>query len=177
MSASPLDDLWLLDALLKLPIGHAVPWTSLSGRDQRLLARGQHTHAYEQRGQSLIRKAVPPLTVDLAVVRTTRSTVETLDAMPFGAYAPQALWLDCEAKPTAQLTTEAARFNTGLVHWRHPAGQPQLVVPAQTLTDGRQHTAAGWRFAEHAYARLLGSPGDLGLGNPIPCTTESTART
>lgn len=163
--ADPLDDLWLLDALLKLPVGRAVPLASLASRDQRLLKRGGPVHACEWRGEMVERLAVPPLCVDMAVVRSERVDIEALNVMPFGAYAPQAIWLDCPASGSAFLQAEAARFSTGVVHWQG-AGEPQVMVPVEPLEDVVV-TAAGWQFAEHAYAQVLGLSGGPGLVNPL----------
>ncbi|MDL5199057.1 hypothetical protein [Streptomyces sp. ALI-76-A] len=168
-SVGPLDDLWLLDALLKLPVGRAVPLTSLAGRDRRLLERGEPVHACERRAGAVVRWAVPPLSVDLAVVRSAHAGLEALDVMPFGAYAPQAVWLDGPVDDSARLQAEAARFSTGVVHWQG-VDEPRVLVPVQPLADVHE-TAAGWQFAEHAYARLLGASDGLGLVNPLRLPT------
>ncbi|MFH8470363.1 hypothetical protein [Streptomyces sp. NPDC017991] len=165
----PLDDLWLLDALLKLPVGRAVARASLAGRDRRLLERGEPVHACGRRGDSVERWAVPPLSVELAVVRSDHAGLRALDVMPFGAYAPQTIWLNAPMDGSAELQAEAARFSTGVVHWQG-AYEPRVLVPVQPLADVHD-TAAGWQFAEHAYARLLGDPAGLGLVSPLGSPT------
>ncbi|MDQ0771612.1 hypothetical protein QF026_000078 [Streptomyces aurantiacus] len=168
-SAGPLDDLWLLDALLKLPVGRTVALTSLAGRDRRLLERGEPVQACERRAEMVVRWAVPPLSVDLAVVRSEHTGPEALDVMPFGAYVPQAIWLDAPMDGSGQLQAEAARYSTGVVHWQG-ADEPRVLVPVQPLAEAHE-TAAGWQFAEHAYARLLGDPAGLGLVSPLGSPT------
>ncbi|MFE7069216.1 hypothetical protein ACFU96_03865 [Streptomyces sp. NPDC057620] len=178
-SVGPLNDLWLLDALLKLPVGDAVALASLAGRDRRLLGRGESVHACERRADTVVRSAVPPVSVDLAVVRSEHAGVEALDVMPFGAYAPQAIWLDAPMNGSAELQAEAVRFSTGVVHWQG-ADEPRVLVPVQPLAQVHE-TAAGWRFAEHVYARLLEDPAGpgpgpgagagLGLVNPLGSPT------
>lgn len=167
--AEPLNDLWLLDALLKLPVGEPVPLGSLEGRDRRRLSRGWPHGAAEQRGDMLERAAVLPLWVDLAVVRSEVASLEALHAMPFGAYAPQAIWLDCVPTASEQLLEAAARFGTGVVQWQG-AGEPRVLVPTQPLGNVTV-TAAGWRFTEHAYEQVSGRVGGPGEVSPLGAPT------
>ncbi|MFF1695139.1 hypothetical protein ACFVXC_16115 [Streptomyces sp. NPDC058257] len=169
VGGGPLDDLGMLDALLKLPVKRPTLWSSLAGRDQRLLRRGESSHAWVRRGDLVERLAVPPLSVDLAVVRAEHARVEGLDAMPFGAYVPQAMWLDCPAGGSQELLAEAVRFSTGVVHWQG-VGEPRVLAPAEPLVEVWE-TSAGWRFAEHAYGQILGLPAAPGLVSPFRSPT------
>lgn len=166
--AEPLNELWLLDTLLKLPVGRPVPLSAVEGRDRRRLARGWPRGAVKGRGDVVERAAVLPLWVDLAVVRSEVPDVEALHRMPFGAYAPQVIWLDCPLAGSEQLLEEAARLGTGVVQWQG-SGEPQVLVPVQVLGDVTV-TAAGWRFTEHAYEQVsgrVGGPGEVSpLGSP-----------
>ncbi|WP_405911805.1 hypothetical protein OG760_03650 [Streptomyces sp. NBC_00963] len=164
-NAEPLNDLWLLDTLLKLPVGRPVPLAMLEGRDRRRLSKGWPAGAVEQRADMVERAATLPLWVDLAVVRSETASLEALHVMPFGAYAPQAIWLDCLPAGSEQLLEEAAHFSTGVVHWQG-AGEPQVLVPVQPLADVAG-TAAGWRFTEHAYEQASGRVGGPGEVSPL----------
>lgn len=165
VSTPPLDDLGLLSALLKLPVGQPVPWASLAARDRRLLARGEASHSWVRRGDTAVRLAVPAVTVDLAVVRSKHARPEALDVMPFGAYVPQSIWLDCPPDGSAALLAEAARYSTGVVHWQGE-GEPRVLAPAQPLTEVHE-TPAGWRFDEQAYGQILALPDAPGQAHPL----------
>ncbi|MEV0522857.1 hypothetical protein AB0I66_05485 [Streptomyces sp. NPDC050439] len=160
-----LENLGTLDALLSLPTRQPTPWGSLASRDQRLLVRGGESHAWVRRGDLVERLAVPPLTVDLAVVRSEHADVTALDVMPFGAYAPQAVWLDSPEDGSVALQAEAARFRTGVVHWQGK-GEPRVLAPPEPLAEVWE-TPAGWRFAEHAYGQVLGLSTAPGQVSPL----------
>ncbi len=167
--AEPLHDLWLLDTLLKLPVGRPVPLAVLEGRDRRRLSKGWPKGAAALRGDVVERAATLPLWVDLAVVRSETVSLEALRVMPFGAYAPQAIWLDCFPAGSEQLLEEAAHFSTGVVHWEG-LGEPQVLVPVQPLDDVTV-TPAGWRFVEHAYEQVSGRVGGPGEVSPVGSPT------
>ncbi|KOU38736.1 hypothetical protein ADK54_27715 [Streptomyces sp. WM6378] len=169
LNAEPLNDLWLLETLLKLPVGRPVPLANLEGRDRRRLSKGWPAGTAEQRGDMVERVATLPLWVDLAVVCSETASLEALHVMPFGAYAPQAIWLDCLSAGSEQLLEEAARFSTGVVHWQN-AGEPKVLVPVQPLADVTI-TAAGWRFTEHAYEQVSGRVGGPGEVSPLRSPT------
>ncbi|MFD6434212.1 hypothetical protein [Streptomyces venezuelae] len=166
--AGPIDDLALLSTLLKMSARETVPWASLAARDQRQLVRCASTQSWVHRGDSVERLAVSPIQVDVAVVRSGHARREARDVMPFGAYVPQAIWLDCPADEPEDLLTEASRFGTGVVQWQG-RGEPRVLAPA--VSKDWCMTAAGWQFDEHAYARVLGVGASIAMFNPLSLPT------
>uniref|UniRef100_A0AAU2VGK6 Outer membrane channel protein CpnT-like N-terminal domain-containing protein n=1 Tax=Streptomyces sp. NBC_00003 TaxID=2903608 RepID=A0AAU2VGK6_9ACTN len=130
------------------------------GPGSALTGAGLAARALECRGDVVERAAVLPLWVDLAVVRSEVASVEALHGMPFGAYAPQVIWLDCLPAGSEQLLEEAARFGTGVVQWQG-GGEPQVLVPVQPLADVTV-TAAGWCPVPAACVRPARRHGMLG---------------
>ncbi|MFH8590688.1 hypothetical protein [Streptomyces rimosus] len=161
--AGSVDDLWSLNALLKLPAGRPAPASLLNDYEHSLL-RNCPEGVLRQHGSTVERLAVLPLWVDLAVVRSDHVGMEVLDAMPFGSYAPQAIWLDCPPDGSKRLAAEAALYSTGVVQWQGD-GAPQVLAAPQPLRDVRI-TAAGWRFTEHVYQQVRGDAVGCGPVNP-----------
>ncbi|MFH8411411.1 hypothetical protein ACH4FX_42645 [Streptomyces sp. NPDC018019] len=163
--AGSVDDLWALNALLKLPVGEPVPASLLNDCEHGLL-RGCPPGVLRRRGSTVERLAVLPLWVDLAVVRSEHAGLDALNRMPFGTYAPQAIWLDCPVEGSERLVAEAELYSTGVVQWQGD-GVPRVLAAPQPLRDV-QTTAAGWRFTEHAYQQVLGGYG--GVRRSVRCS-------
>ncbi|MEU2789966.1 hypothetical protein [Streptomyces sp. NPDC007100] len=165
--AGSVDDLWALNALLKLPVGEPAPASLLNDYEHGLLC-GCPPGVLRRRGNTVERLAVLPLWVDLAVVRSDHAGLDALNRMPFGAYAPQAIWLGCPVEGSERLVAEAKLYSTGVVQWQGD-GVPRVLAAPQPLRDV-QITAAGWRFIEHAYRQVLGGRGGRAV-NPLQWPT------
>lgn len=149
---TPVLDRGLLEGLLQLPEGLPVPATSLTRRERDLLRHCPPT-ALERRGEMLVRRAVRPLRVDLAVVRSPRSRRGVLArAGRFGAYTSTAVLLDGATEGADILVMEASVYGIGVV--RRCIGEaPELLMAPRGLPKAR-HTSAGWLFAEQVYQEL-----------------------
>jgi hypothetical protein len=139
----------LLDVLLALPLGLPVPVRSLSRREASLIA-DLPTGCVEVAEDQVIRRAVPPLRVEVAVgaARDWRKGLDRLSSLvPF---CSSVLALAKAPEDRDDLMTEAAFCGIGVVvaapEWR------VLVKPEPFVK--RFHKPAGWWFAEETYRQV-----------------------
>jgi hypothetical protein len=139
----------LLDVLLSLPLGLPVAAGSLSPGEARLVADLPPGCVELAEGQ-VIRRAVPPLRVEIAVgaARDWRKGLDRLSS--FVPFCSRMLALAKAPEDHAELVTEAAFCGTGVVvaapEWR------VLVKPEPFVK--RFHKPAAWWFAEEIYRQV-----------------------
>ncbi|WP_371521728.1 hypothetical protein [Kitasatospora sp. NBC_01300] len=149
VGAEKLDSIPVLECLLGLPVDLPVSVGSLPHRvELRRIPRG----AVERDAELVTRRAVRPLTVDLAVVSATDWRTGLERAGRFAPFCRRAVLL--RSAPYAgldEILTEAAFYGIGVfVHEQdgiRMALQPEAYRPLR-------HTAAAWHFVEELYGRL-----------------------
>jgi hypothetical protein len=153
-SAARLDNLGVLQTLLELPVGLPVERAMLSPRLQAGIRRLPAGAADLDRRQ-VVRRAVRPLVVDLAVVRaTTAGWRDGLRrASRFAPFCRRALFLD--AFPTARedLLMEAAFYGVGVLV-RTGAEEGTVMALEPRPYRPQRHTPAAWCFTEEIHQQL-----------------------
>jgi len=143
----------LLDLLLSLPCERPVPCRSLTGRERRLL-RSLPAGSIEIGNGTVIRRAVVPLTVELAAVRAYDWRRGLDQASLLAPFCSRAVVLERVPDDVDALLAEAAYYGVGVV----VVQAAEVRVLADPEPFSRQgHKAAGWWFAEEIYAQVSGS--------------------
>lgn len=141
----------LLDALLNLPLGVPTHRDDLAPYAREMLWRAP-AGVVELDGAWVSRLLVPPLTVVAAVVRTVTWRRAIQHAGRFAPFTQRLLVFD--RVPAPELTWEANVAGVGV--WAVVDGETREVCRPEPFVR-RYWKAAGWRFAEHAYAAWLTS--------------------
>lgn len=139
----------LLELLLSLPIGMPVPIKDLSPRELRQLAKVP-AGAVVRSGTDVVRLAVSPMRVDLAIV-PARGWISGLElAGRFAPFAARVMWLPRLPAAQDDMRLQARRYGVGVV-----VGDPDRaeVVLSPAAFVRRRHTAAGWLFTEQAFGQ------------------------
>lgn len=142
----------LLDLLLSLPHECPVPCGSLTGRERHLL-RSLPAGSVETVNGTVIRRAVIPLTVELAAVRANDWRRGLEQASLFSPFCSRAVVLGRVPGDTDALLVEAAYYGVGVVVAK--AGEVQVLADPEPFSR-QGHKAAGWWFAEEVYAQVSG---------------------
>jgi hypothetical protein len=143
----------LLDLLLSLPRECPVPYGSLTGHERHLL-RSLPTGSVETGNGKVIRRAVVPLTVELAAVRAYDWRRGLDQASLLAPFCSRAVVLERVPADADALLAEAAYYGVGVV----VAEAAEVRVLSDPEPFSRQsHKAAGWWFAEEIYAQVSGS--------------------
>jgi hypothetical protein len=141
----------LLDTLLNLPVGVPTRRDDVSPYSRELLWRAP-LGVVELDGLWVTRLLTPPLTVVAAVVRSVPWRRAIQRAGRFAPFAQRIMVFD--VVPSPELTWEANAVGVGV--WAIVDGKThELCRPAPFVRA--YWKAAGWRFAEHAYATWLTS--------------------
>lgn len=145
-----LTDLYLLDQLMTLPLGHEVRINDIAN-DRSLLTR-QPPGVIDMSTRGIRRLAVPPLEVRLVIVRSSRWRDGLRKAAAFEPFTQRVLLLPSALRNLSTVLWEADLLGVGV--WTGTVDEPeQHLAPAPWH---RQYVkAAGWRFAERAYAAWL----------------------
>lgn len=144
-----------LELLMSLPIGMPVPVASLSLREQRHLRR-LPPGAVEIVDDEVIRAAVTPIHIDIAVVPAPNWRAGLEHAGRFAPFTTRMMWLRRKPADLDHLSFEAQRFGVGVMIGWHD--DPDiLLAPAPYVR--RRFTAAGWLFTEQVYRQLFRSRG------------------
>lgn len=144
-------DLRLLDRLMCLPLGADIAWGDLDAEDAALFQRTS-PGIVTVSALGVRRLLVPAVTVDLVVVRQSRWRAGLRAAAAFEPFAQRVLHLPQAPGRIADLLWEADLLGIGV--WVGGDDAPeQLLAPAPWRR--RYVKAAGWRFAERAYAAWL----------------------
>ncbi|REK89460.1 hypothetical protein DY245_15570 [Streptomyces inhibens] len=150
--AAFLAQIGALETLLQLPVNEPVELDAM-GRAQRAAVDRLPVGAVDTREGSVIRRAVRPLTVDLAVVRA-RSAAWRHGLAQAGQFAPfcaRALLLDGPMTEVDETMMQASFYGIGIL--LPDASGLRMAVQPQPYRPQR-HTAAAWCFTEELYQRL-----------------------
>jgi hypothetical protein len=143
-------ELDLLDALMDLPAGIPVPLTSLRAADRRLLRRVP-VEALDWGGESVTRRAVPPLMPMLAIVRAAEWQDGLEAASRFASYCRRLVLLpELPADPDIALA-QASFYGIGVAVAR--GAIPGMVLEPEPFTDWHP-TPAWWSFTEKIHRQL-----------------------
>jgi hypothetical protein len=140
----------VLDVLMDLPAGMAVPLRSLQASERRLLRRTP-VGAVLHRTGAVIRQLVPAVTPLLAIVpaREWQSGAEA--ASRFAVYCPRMVVLSKSPKDMDAIVSEASWYGIGVAIGRSEGSE--IVFEPEPLADW-QPTPAGWAFSEILYGQL-----------------------
>ena len=146
-----------LETLMSLPIGLPVPVHALMPREQRQIDR-LCKGAVSRDGDHVIRRAVSPLRVDLAVVpaKTWRSGLEL--AGRFAPFAARMMWLSRMPADQDDMRAAVRQFGIG-VAVDVDGGAEVILDPAPYVR--KRHTAAGWQFIEQVFEQAIRWPRPL----------------
>lgn len=137
----------VLELLLGLPVGMPVPLASLSGRERDAL-RSAPVGSVVVQGAEVIRKAVVPVSVELALVGagTWRRGLEV--AGRFTPFCARAMVLAEHPADLDELRVQADFYSVGVIV---STEQVTEVLVEPTPFRRVRFTAAGWQFLERVY--------------------------
>lgn len=144
----------VLDALMCLPVGAAVPVADLGAVTLRQLRRAPYgCVCWLDHPQRVRRLLTPVCSVSLVVVRAGSWRAGLRRAAEFEPFARRVVVLNRASEKINNYAWEAAASGTGL--WiEHPDGQVEQVVAPADFTP-QFVKPARWRFGERAYAAWL----------------------
>lgn len=148
--AGPLDRMSVLNTLHGLPAGCLIPLDAMS-RTERHALRRLPRGAVQRVGEDIVRLAVRPLRLDLAVVRATGWRRGLEMAGRFAPFGRRALLLDRRPANAEEMFLEAAFYGIGILI--NDADGLELAVAPREYRPVR-HTVAAWYFEEQLYRRL-----------------------
>jgi hypothetical protein len=143
----------VLNLLLDLPLGLPVPVASLA-RWERSALRSLPPGAVSITKGEVIREAVAPVAVDLAIVpaRTWRTGLH--EAGRFAPFCARLIVLGKPPKDLAELNTQAGFYGIGVAV--ADGAEPQLLVAPAPFRRQR-FTVASWQFLERVYRQVAGT--------------------
>lgn len=138
-----------LELMLSLPLGAPVPLDGLSSREGAALRTVPRWAVQVVDGRA-VRRAVPPLSVELAVVeaRSWRHGLER--AGRFAPFSTRVMVLPRLPRDVDRMCMEADFWGVGVAV---SCGEAVEVSVPPTVWRRRRVTAAGWRFQEQVYAQ------------------------
>lgn len=149
-AAARLDRMEALETLLALPVGVPVPLASLD-TGQRRAVRTLPSGAVDRDRETVTRRAVRPVRVDLAVVPAAGWRQGLRDAGRFAPFCRRAMLLTRRPARLDEHLAEADFYGIGVFlaaeHGAEMLLQPQEHRPLR-------HTAAAWCFTEELYQLL-----------------------
>ncbi|MFJ9598300.1 hypothetical protein ACIRS3_36865 [Streptomyces virginiae] len=147
---TPLTRPDVLDLLMGLPEGEAVPVTSLSGPERRAL-KATPKGAVAQSDQTVTRQAVQPLRIDLAIVpgRGWESAMEKAEL--FTPFCARAVLVERPLRRKDDAILQADFYGIGLLAL--VGNELDMLVPPRPFVK-RRHTVAGWKFLEDMHTQL-----------------------
>lgn len=144
----------ILDVLLGMPLEVPLRTTSLSDREVRVLGEAPHgCLTTDAATTTTARRLRQPVTVAAALVRATRWRPAMRRAAAFTPLAQRIVVLSREPKATE--TLEAQLVGVGIWQEDSDGGFVEHVAPEVFVPKFVK--AAGWRFAENAFAAVLGA--------------------
>lgn len=152
-SLGSLTELALLDALLGLPVGLPVAVADLTDVERRRLDRVP-AGAVDRAAGQLVRRAVAPVSVQLAVVGARDWRLGLKRAGQFAPFCARAILLPTLPADAADLEAEASYYGVGVC--RFVERQLQMLIEPRPYVRNR-HTAAQWWFAEQAFEQFTES--------------------
>lgn len=137
----------MLELLLGLPVGMPVPVTSLTRRESAALKLAP-SGAVSVRDGMVIRHAVAPVRVDLAVVAGRSWRQGLVRAGRFAPFCARAVALHRYPHDLAEVKLQAGFYGVGVIV---TDSQSTEVLVAPALFRLSRWSAAGWRFLEDVY--------------------------
>lgn len=140
----------VVELLMSLPLDESVPLSSLTSTEQRMLARAPRG-ALSQQDSAVVRHAVPPIRLDLAVVpgRGWESALER--AGRFAPFCARAILVDGPLRRRQEAIMQTDFYGIGLLITK--GDQVEVLVPPRPFVRKR-FTAAGWQFLEEISQQL-----------------------
>ncbi|MFF3578642.1 hypothetical protein [Streptomyces mirabilis] len=140
----------VLDLLMGLPVGEAVPVSSLSPPERRAL-KAVPKGAVIQSNGTVTRQVVHPLRVDLAIVpgRGWESAMEKAEL--FTPFCARAVLVERPLRRKDDAMLQADFYGIGLLAL--VGNDLDVLVPPRPFVK-RRHTVAGWKFLEDLYVQL-----------------------
>ncbi|MFE2750532.1 hypothetical protein ACFXGA_00860 [Actinosynnema sp. NPDC059335] len=167
----PLTDLAVLDVLMGMPVGLPVALEDLTDREREILRRCP-PGAVDVDGGQLVRRAVPPLSVHLAVVAARDWKVGLRRAGRFAPFCARMILLPTVPADPSELHVRASFYGCGVGVLD---GQRLQVAVEPGQYTRRRHTPAQWRFAEQAYAEITAcATGWSTVPEPTTRATQTT---
>jgi hypothetical protein len=140
----------VLGLLLGLPVGMAVPLSSLTARERSVL-RAAPSGALTVKGRLVVRHAVRPLTVDLALV-PVRGWQRGLElGGRFAPFCSRVMVLDRLPRDLEGLRVQADFYGIGVVAM---SGEKMQVMVAPGQFRRQRISVAGWQFVERVYQHV-----------------------
>lgn len=141
----------ILNFLLGLPTGKPVALEALTPAERSMLRTVPQGTILVNAGM-VIRQAVPPLGVEMAMVpaRSWRKGLER--AGRFAPFCSRAMVLRTPPRDLDALRLEAGFYGIGVIVAAGGAEPDVLVAPARFRRN--RFTAAGWRFLEEVYRQV-----------------------
>ncbi|MGW2280219.1 hypothetical protein [Streptomyces sp. NPDC001770] len=149
-SAARLDKLPPLETLLTLPVGLPVPLASLDQREHRAV-RALPKGSADRNRSTVMRRAVRPMQVDLAVVRASGWRQGLEGAGRFAPFCRRAMLLDRRPTRPQESLAEADFYGIGVFA---PAGDRVEMILEPRAYRPQRYTAAAWAFVEELYQRV-----------------------
>ncbi|MER7709085.1 hypothetical protein ABTX83_00745 [Streptomyces werraensis] len=149
-AAARLDRMAALETLLALPVGIPVPLALLDA-GQRRAVRALPAGCADRDRTSVIRRAVRPARIDLAVVRATGWRQGLRDAGRFAPFCRRAMLLTRRPAHLDEALAEADFYGIG-VFLATGDGAEMVLEPAPYRP--LRHTAAAWCIVEELYQLL-----------------------
>lgn len=145
-----ITDLAVLDALMGLPVRIPITTTDLTDRERRILRRAP-AGALACTDERTTRLAVPPVSVELAVVRARDWRKGLARAGRFAPFCARAIHLPTRPADYDDAAMQAGFFGIGI--FIGPRNNPHHIVePAPHIRH--RHTPAQWQFAEEVYQQI-----------------------
>ncbi|MFG1941332.1 hypothetical protein [Nonomuraea sp. NPDC048826] len=140
----------VLDFLMSLPLDQPVPLASLTPAEQRMLARIPRG-AVSRQDQGIVRHAVHPLRLDLAVVpaRGWESALERVGR--FTPFCARAILVEGPLRRREDAILQTDFYGIGLLATR--GDDVEVVVPPRPFVRKR-FTVAAWQFLEEVSQQL-----------------------
>ncbi|MBB5801151.1 hypothetical protein F4560_000919 [Saccharothrix ecbatanensis] len=146
-----LDSMELLDVLMGLPSGEAVPLSAVGPSSLRVLRRAP-SGVVNFTPRSVTRLVVPVVTPLLAVVYSSHWRDGLVRASEFAAYCPR-MFVARELPENAdEVLVEASWYGVGVAVG--PRSAPTVVLDPEPLSEWRP-SVAWWRFCERVYRHTL----------------------
>ncbi|MFJ1744351.1 hypothetical protein ACIOG4_37595 [Streptomyces microflavus] len=139
-----------LETLLALPVDVPVPLDSFSAGDRAALRR-LPAGSVDRGRREIVRRAVRPLHVDLAVLTGQQPRRALEAASRFAPFCSRAVLLRRPAPRMDDFLNEASFYGAGVL-LDSPSGIDMVLQPRPYRPQ--RHTAAAWNFTEKLYRRV-----------------------
>lgn len=143
----PIRSVDVLELLLGLPLGIEVPVAALSRREQAVLPHAPRG-VVSVTGGEVVRHAVPPASVQLAVVAAKTWRQGLVLAGRYAPFCSPAVVLSTRPADLEDMRMQADFYGVGV--GVVSAGRAEVLVEPAPFVRYR-FTAAGWRFLEDVY--------------------------